>query len=222
MLAPWPATGPTLALFQLFLGPANATCSGHLLLGILDPADELVAGQRRDVPPGIECCRVGDQRAAQICGKSVHHPAGHSLAAHRCQRYGETTQPMSQSHPGVRPATTRLLSAPVAAGSGVGSLQPPPPQPRRQPPDQPAMHIAAITQTRMPGPEQDYYWRKRNRDRCACGRRQLRSGNYRGPVGHAVTSTRCSPSRDRAAPGSYGWTPRYRRHSLCAHRSFLN
>ena len=107
VLAPWPAAGPTLALFQLFLGPANATCSGHLLLGILDPADELVAGQRRDVPPSIECCRVGDQRAAQICGKSVHHPARHSLAAHRCQRYGVTARPMSESYPGVRPAITR-------------------------------------------------------------------------------------------------------------------
>jgi len=44
VLAPWPAAGPTLAFLQLLLGPANAAFSGHLLLGILDPADELVAG----------------------------------------------------------------------------------------------------------------------------------------------------------------------------------
>src|ERR1039458_6552304 len=81
--APWPAAGPTLAFLQLLLGPADAAFSGHLLLGILDPADELVSGQRRDVLPRIECCRVGHQPLAQVCGKLVHHPTGHSLAAHR-------------------------------------------------------------------------------------------------------------------------------------------
>src|SRR3984893_9676350 len=83
MLAAWPAAGPTLSFFQLLLGPANAAFSGHLLLGILDPADELVAGQRRDVLPGIECRGVRDQRLAQVSGKLVHHPTGHSRAAHR-------------------------------------------------------------------------------------------------------------------------------------------
>src|SRR5438105_5523021 len=80
--APWPAAGPTLAFLQLLLGPANATFSGQFLLGILDPANELVAGQRRDVLPGIECRGVGGQRLAQVCRKLVHHPTGHS-AAHR-------------------------------------------------------------------------------------------------------------------------------------------
>src|SRR6266550_3048042 len=81
--APWPAAGPTLAFLQLLPGPANAAFSGHLLLGILDPADELVAGQRRDVLPGVECRGVGDQRLAQILWKLVHHPTGHSRAAHK-------------------------------------------------------------------------------------------------------------------------------------------
>src|SRR5205814_666418 len=62
VLAPRPAAGPALAFLQLLLGPANAALSGHLLLGIRDPADELVAGQRRDVLPRIECRGVGDQR----------------------------------------------------------------------------------------------------------------------------------------------------------------
>jgi hypothetical protein len=53
VLAPWPAAGPTLAFFELLVGPADATFSGLLLLGILDPADELVAGQGRDVFPNI-------------------------------------------------------------------------------------------------------------------------------------------------------------------------
>jgi hypothetical protein len=38
-----PAAGLTLAVLQFLLGPADAAFSGHLLLGILDPADELVA-----------------------------------------------------------------------------------------------------------------------------------------------------------------------------------
>src|SRR5437879_2396331 len=74
--APWPATRPTLAFLKLLLGPANATFPGHLLLGIFDPADELVAGQRRDVLPGVECRGVGDQRRAQVCWELVYHPTG--------------------------------------------------------------------------------------------------------------------------------------------------
>jgi len=80
--APWPAAGPPLAFLQLLLGPADAAFSGYLLPGVLNPADELVSGQRRDVVPSIECRRVGNQRIAQVCGKLVHYPAGHSLAVH--------------------------------------------------------------------------------------------------------------------------------------------
>jgi hypothetical protein len=81
--APRPATGPTLAFLQLLLGSANAAFSGHLLLGIDDPADELVARQRRDVPPGTERRGVGDERLAQVKRKLVDNPAGHSFAAHK-------------------------------------------------------------------------------------------------------------------------------------------
>src|SRR6266702_6755928 len=49
--APWPAARPPLAFLQLLLGPAYPAFSGHLLLGILNPADELVSSQRRDVLP---------------------------------------------------------------------------------------------------------------------------------------------------------------------------
>jgi len=82
VVAPRPAAGPTLAFLKLLLGSTNAAFSGHLLLGVLDPADELVATQRRDVHPGSERCRVGDQRFAQVSRKLVHHPTGHSSAAH--------------------------------------------------------------------------------------------------------------------------------------------
>src|SRR3982074_2450351 len=82
VLAPRPAARPALAFLQLLLGPANTALSGHLLLGILDPADELVARQGRNVLPGGECRGIGDQRLAQVFGQLVHHPTGHSLAAH--------------------------------------------------------------------------------------------------------------------------------------------
>ena len=81
--APWPAAGTTLALLQLLSRPADSAFPGRLLLGIFDPADELVTGQRCDVHPGPESYRVGDQRLAQVCGKPVHRPTGHPLAAHK-------------------------------------------------------------------------------------------------------------------------------------------
>src|SRR5438094_1209084 len=83
VLAPGPAAGPALAFLQLLLGPPNAALSRGLLLGILDPADELVAGQGRDVLPRVECRGVGDQRLPQVRGQFVNHPARHSLTAHR-------------------------------------------------------------------------------------------------------------------------------------------
>jgi hypothetical protein len=55
VLAPWTAAGSTLAVLQRLLGPANTPFSRPLLLGILDPADELVAGQRAD----LESATVG-------------------------------------------------------------------------------------------------------------------------------------------------------------------
>ena len=68
VLAPRPAAWPALAFFELLLGPPNAALSGHLLLGILDPADELVTRQGSDVLPGSKCRGVGGQRVAQVCG----------------------------------------------------------------------------------------------------------------------------------------------------------
>src|SRR5258705_5147777 len=67
VLAPRPTAGPALAFLQLLLSPANAALSGRLLLGIVDPTDELVARQGRDVLPGSERRAVGDQRRAQVC-----------------------------------------------------------------------------------------------------------------------------------------------------------
>jgi hypothetical protein len=44
VFAPRPAARPSLAFLKLLLGPPDAALAGLLLLGLLDPADELVAG----------------------------------------------------------------------------------------------------------------------------------------------------------------------------------
>ena len=82
VLAPWPAAGPTLAFLQFLPGTTNAAFSGHLLLGILHPANELIASQRRDVLPCVECCGIGDQRLSKVSWEFVHDPTGHSRAVH--------------------------------------------------------------------------------------------------------------------------------------------
>ena len=71
-----------MAFFQLFSGPTNATFSSGLLLGVVDPADELVACQGSDVDPGGERRRAGDERLSEIGRKLVDHSTGHSFAAH--------------------------------------------------------------------------------------------------------------------------------------------
>src|SRR3712207_2232857 len=55
VLAAGPAAGPAHAVLELLARPLDAALAGLLLLGVLDPADELVARQRRDVVPGVEC-----------------------------------------------------------------------------------------------------------------------------------------------------------------------
>src|SRR5260370_20459201 len=64
VLATRPAARPAQALLELLLGPADAALSGRLLFGVIDPADELVARQRRDVLPSRQCRRICKQRLA--------------------------------------------------------------------------------------------------------------------------------------------------------------
>ena len=71
-----PAAGPTLTFLELLLGSADAALSGHLSLGILDPANELVSGQGCDVVPSVQRLGVGDQRLTQVGRHLVHHPPG--------------------------------------------------------------------------------------------------------------------------------------------------
>jgi hypothetical protein len=90
---PWPAAGPALALLQLFLRPAYAAVSSGFLLGLFDPADELVAGQGGDVPPGVECRRVGDQRLAQVTRQPVDDSARDARGAHTVTVVGDRGSP---------------------------------------------------------------------------------------------------------------------------------
>ena len=76
--APRPAARSPLPFLELLLGAADASLSGRLPLGILDPADELVAGERRDVLPCVEGGGIGDQRHAQVAREVVNHPTGNS------------------------------------------------------------------------------------------------------------------------------------------------
>jgi hypothetical protein len=121
VLAPWPAAGPTLAFLQLLLGPANATFSGHLLFGILDPADELVSGQRRDVLPGIECRGVCAQRLAQVSWKFVYHSTRQSRTAHSAR-----VQRLKSARNDYWPAKRRAVM-PDPGRSGMGRRRPSPP-----------------------------------------------------------------------------------------------
>ena len=89
MRASGPATRSALTLFQFFPGPANATFSSDLLFGIFNPADEFVSGQGRDIRPGVECRRTGDQRHTQVSRQLVHDPTGHSRVAHELTVLGE-------------------------------------------------------------------------------------------------------------------------------------
>ena len=74
MLAPWPAAGTAKALLELLAGPPDTALARGLLLGILDPADELVARQGGDVLPGIE--------------RRVSRGESHHMLPRRCHRIG--------------------------------------------------------------------------------------------------------------------------------------
>src|ERR1044072_6680960 len=81
-LAPGPAARPAHAFLQLFPRTADSTFPGLLLFGVLDPADELVARQWRDVSPGVDGRGTARPRLAQGCRKPMDHTAREPFAAH--------------------------------------------------------------------------------------------------------------------------------------------
>jgi hypothetical protein len=88
MFAPGPTAWPTHAILEFFPSPANAPLSGLLLLGIINPTDELIAGQRCDVLPGVERRGIGQKRLPQVNREFMHHPAGYSRCAHAAECTG--------------------------------------------------------------------------------------------------------------------------------------
>ena len=82
VLAAGPAAGSTLAFFEFFLGATDTTFSSRELFGILDPADEFVASQGRDVIPRRQRTGIGRQCPSQVRGQFVYDAAGHPWTAH--------------------------------------------------------------------------------------------------------------------------------------------
>src|SRR5690606_7555309 len=66
MNAATPATGAPLAFVQLLDSPADSLRPGRCLLGILNPANELIAGDRRQAFPEINSALARGQGAGQI------------------------------------------------------------------------------------------------------------------------------------------------------------
>ncbi len=83
MTAPRPTAWTPLTFLQLLLSPTNPTFSGGVLLCVLNPANEFVTGQRRDVFPSVKGDGIGHQDLLEICGEYMYHPARYSSARHR-------------------------------------------------------------------------------------------------------------------------------------------
>jgi hypothetical protein len=96
VLASRPTARSALAFLELLPCTPNAAFTGCLLLGILDPTDELIAGQGRDVLPRIECRGVGDQRLTQVRRQLMYDSTGHSLTGHRSMVIRGRLRPTSQ------------------------------------------------------------------------------------------------------------------------------
>src|SRR3954453_5850338 len=77
-----PAAGAPHAFFQLFLRAADSALSGRQLLCFLDPVDELVARELRDVVPGRQCRFVRQQRLAEICRHVMDYSTWEGLCCH--------------------------------------------------------------------------------------------------------------------------------------------
>src|SRR5689334_15777542 len=96
MAAARPTARPTLTFFELLLRPPDAAFSRLFLLRILDPADELVAGERCDVEPSLERGRVREKRGAQILRKLVDDSARDASLGHARTRGGLRPTPSAR------------------------------------------------------------------------------------------------------------------------------
>ncbi|MFT5330783.1 MAG: hypothetical protein ACI9KA_001881 [Parasphingorhabdus sp.] len=78
-----PATGPTLALQQFLEGSSYAFCTGLVLFGIFDPADELVATERGQALPKIARCVICLNGSPHIIRQVVDGPFGQTFLHRR-------------------------------------------------------------------------------------------------------------------------------------------
>ncbi len=111
VLATRPAAGSPHALGQFLLCPPDAALPGRRLLRVFDPADELIAGERRDVGPGGQHVGGSAQRIPQIGGKPVHL---HDALWHLGDAHAGTLASRGQG----RPAT------PLVTGYSCGQFVP--------------------------------------------------------------------------------------------------
>src|SRR5215218_1535680 len=84
MRASWPAAGTALAVTQVRAAPIDPLLPRLGLLGGLDPANPLVAGERGDVVPGQQRIWVAFERIFEIVGEVMDYTAGDVvLGSHR-------------------------------------------------------------------------------------------------------------------------------------------
>lgn len=114
MLAPGPAAGPPHALLQFLAGAADTALAGLGLFGVLDPADEFVARQGSNAPPGGQRDIADGQSVAQVIREFVYCPAGQPLG-HALQ--GNAGRPKITGAEGARVATVRSVELDASAFS---------------------------------------------------------------------------------------------------------
>jgi len=78
-----PAAWPAHSVLKLFLSATDPAGSSLILLGVLNPTDELVASQGGDVLPTVQREVVCEQGLPQVSWKFVDDSARNALATHR-------------------------------------------------------------------------------------------------------------------------------------------
>jgi hypothetical protein len=114
MRTPRPTAGPAHAFLELFAGATDAALAGLRFLRVLDPADELVAGQRRDVEPGRAGGVAGGESRGQVGGQLVDD------AARKLRRFRRSSHPTRLPRPDGRGRPNRRYRwlRTTAAGAG--------------------------------------------------------------------------------------------------------
>ena len=83
-----PTTGPSLSVFEVGTAPCDPAGSRVCFFGRLDPADPLIARERRNVLPRLQRFRVGGQSLFQVRGQVMDRAACDVFFAqsfaHRC------------------------------------------------------------------------------------------------------------------------------------------